>query len=167
MNKDMLQVDARDAAQLAEAFGRAPEMVLGEVRLFMTLVTTHLKAEVQERTPTGAHQLLRQSIGNEVRLQPNTVLGVVGSPLNYAEAVELGTKPHWAPIAPLEEWARLKLGLVGVKAEQAAQRIQYAIAHRGTLGVGMFHRAYAANLAEISRQFGLTAQRIADRLGEA
>lgn len=167
MNQEMLQADAGDVAALAEAFGRAPEMALGEVRLFMTLVTTHLKAEVQDRTPTGAHQLLRQSISNDVRLQPNAVLGVVGSPLNYAEAVELGTKPHWAPIAPLEEWARLKLGLVGIQAEQAAKRIQYAISHRGTLGVGMFHRAYAANQGEISRQFRKTAQRIADRLGSA
>jgi len=51
--------------------------------------------------------LLRASITPEVR-HPfgNTVEGIVGSNVKYAPFMELGTKPHFPPLAALATWAR-------------------------------------------------------------
>lgn len=49
---------------------------------------------------------LRASITPQVRRNGNTVMGVVGSNVKYAAAVETGSKPHWAPFRALEGWAR-------------------------------------------------------------
>lgn len=35
---------------------------------------------------------------------------VLISKANYSAAMEDGTRPYWAPIEPLQEWARQKLG---------------------------------------------------------
>lgn len=165
MSSTPIRFETPDAARLDELFRRAPEIVREEMRRFLTICGIHLEAEVKDRTPTGAHQLLRQSIAHSTQESGDQMLGVVGSPLSYAPAVELGTKPHWAPIQPLGEWVRLKLGITGWRAEAAAQRIQYAIAHRGTLGVGMFHRAFAANRKVLAQQYQAAVQRIIDRIG--
>lgn len=45
----------------------------------------------------------------------------------YAAPVEYGAAPHWAPIAPLKQWAKRVLG-----AEELGYAIQRAIARRGT-----------------------------------
>ena len=51
----------------------------------------------------------------------------VGSQAPYAQAVDEGSRPHWAPIAPLKRWAARKLG-----DERAAYAVRWAIARRGT-----------------------------------
>jgi HK97 gp10 family phage protein len=45
----------------------------------------------------------------------------------YSVFVEYGTFPHWAPIAPLKEWCRIKLG-----DESLAYAVQKKIAVKGT-----------------------------------
>lgn len=47
--------------------------------------------------------------------------------LSYAQAVEYGSQPHWAPIKPLKTWAQQVLG-----DERLAYAVQWAIARRGT-----------------------------------
>ena len=102
--------------------------------------TLRAEREVKDRTPVGATGLLRNSIQSEVHGARTTqVRGVVASPLAYAIPVERGSRPHWAPIAPLKLWARRKLG-----DERAAYAVRWAIARRGTKGHHMFQRAYEA-----------------------
>ena len=48
---------------------------------------------------------LRASITPEVVMQGNTVMGVVGSNVEYAPYMELGTRPHWPPPDALKVWA--------------------------------------------------------------
>lgn len=51
----------------------------------------------------------------------------VGPTAPHAKAVRTGSRPHWAPIGPLKEWARWKLG-----DESAAYAVQKSIAKKGT-----------------------------------
>ena len=67
---------------------------------------------------------LRASITPEVRTAGETVEGVVGSNVTYAPYVELGTRPHWPPLAALEVWAR--------RHHTSAFLVARAIAERGT-----------------------------------
>lgn len=155
--------DTGSLETLARAFERFPDLAREEVGRFMHAATAHLQGEVIEHTP-AAEGVLRGSIHPYVQEIPGGMLGGVGTALAYAEAVELGTRPHWAPIAPLEQWARTKLGLGPKEAASAARGIQRAIAARGTPAAGMFHRALAANAGEIARQFNLAMQRLRSRL---
>jgi len=63
-----------------------------------------------------------RSVGGLVR---GTVY--VGSQAPYAQAVDEGSRPHWAPIAPLKRWAARVLG-----DERIGYAIRWAIARRGT-----------------------------------
>jgi phage gpG-like protein len=84
---------------------------------------------------------LRASITPEVIDVGETIRGVVGSNVSYAPYVELGTRPHWPPIAALEVWARRH----GVSAFLVAR----AISRRGTKPVEYLQRAFDANKGRI------------------
>ena len=109
-----------------------------------------LEREVKERTPKGATNALVGSIAAQLpTVEPGGVCGQVGTALNYAESVELGTRPHFPPVAPLADWARAKLGL----SEDDAARVAFAIARKisqhGTKGAFMFTNAVEATREQI------------------
>lgn len=66
---------------------------------------------------------LQASITPEVR-SGNPVQGVVGSNVDYAPYMELGTKPHFPPLAALEVWAR--------RHGRTAYQVALSIAAKGT-----------------------------------
>lgn len=45
----------------------------------------------------------------------------------YSEAMEYGTRPYWAPIAPLKEWAEQKLGDENIGYAVQAKIAKYGI----------------------------------------
>lgn len=143
-------VDVSELRSVQAAFAAAPEITQQELTRFMHEATAHLQGEVQLLTPT-THGTLRASIIGSVTPLANGigVEGVVGTSLAYAVPVELGTKPHMPPVEPLVDWAKQKLALNETQARSAAWAIAKTIARRGTLGVGMFHRAWAANRAQV------------------
>lgn len=160
-------VDVSELRRLQEAFKAAPQMVQRELQAFVTEATAFLQAEVQERTPT-THGTLRGSIiGNVTVLDGLGVQGVVGTALNYAEAVELGTRPHMPPVEPLIDWVRQKFGLSGKEAKSAAWRVARSIARRGTPAVGMFHFAWRDNRDQVAAKFAETVRRITTQIGGA
>jgi len=61
------------------------------------------EAKIEAPVDTGR---LRASIVPEVTRRGNTVVGIVGSNVEYAPYMELGTRPHWPPPGALEVWAR-------------------------------------------------------------
>ena len=61
------------------------------------------EAKIEAPVDTGR---LRASIVPEVTRRGNTVVGIVGSNVEYAPYVEFGTRPHWPPPGALEVWAR-------------------------------------------------------------
>lgn len=66
---------------------------------------------------------LRSSIKSSVVRRGKTISGVVGSNVEYAPFMELGTRPFWPPVSALQMWADRK----GVNAFLVAR----AISRRG------------------------------------
>ena len=71
--------------------------------------------------------VLRGSFEPYVAPFANDIYMEVGTPLQYGEYVEFGTKPHWAPIEPLLRWAENNvqphLLAIGVKFEGKSKAI--------------------------------------------
>jgi len=89
----------------------------------------------------GSIQVQRQArsvkLSRRLRGQAARVTYIVGTPLRYAASVEFGSVPHWAPIGPLKQWAKRKLGDEG-----AAYAVQKTIAKRGTKPQPFLRPAY-------------------------
>lgn len=167
------------------ALEQAPEVVREELNRFFAWALPHLTSEVQDRAPTADGHLRRSIIGRS-EVTSAGMLGVVGTALDYAPAVELGTKPHSVSesgILALAEWAMKKLPLgqaVSLKtgrplkskgveemALSAAHAIAWKIRHHGSQGAFMFRDAFNANKAQVEQQFDQTVDRIVKRIGGA
>jgi hypothetical protein len=149
--------------EIAALWARAPEVVERHLRAAMTEAELLLQREVVDATPTGANQLLRKSITAESPVSTvDGLIGVVdvadvqgryGSVLNYAAAVELGTKPHFPPLEPLADWAVAKLGVDKSAAEEVAMAIARKISHHGTEGAFMFRDTARAQEGQVNAMF--------------
>ncbi len=155
--------DTSSLAILEQAFEHFPQMARDQAKAFLRASTVYLQGEVVERTP-AAQGILRQSIGATVESDGVGVLGVVGTSLAYAVPVELGTRPHMPPIAPLEQWVAKKLGISGKAGTAVARRIQWKIARYGTPAAGMFHRGFSAGRANVERLFATYMTRLRDQV---
>lgn len=159
-----VQIDADSLGQYQKLWAQAPDVALQEMRRFIETWVAHLQGEVQQRTPTNQGTLRKSIIGNVREVRGFGIEGVVGTPLNYAVAVELGTKPHMPPVWPLVLWAQQKLGVRGADALSAAYAVARKIAREGTEGQFMFRDTFEANEAAIARGFTETVRRIALRI---
>jgi len=180
---EALRFQLRGLDVVAAALERAPEVVREELSRFFAWVLPHLASEVQDRTPT-ADGHLRNSIIGRSEVTASGMLGVVGTALDYAPAVELGTKPHpvsESGILALAEWAMKKLPLgqaVSLKtgrplknkgveqmALSAAHAIAWKIRHHGSQGAFMFRDAFVANRPQVEQRFERTVAAIVQRIG--
>lgn len=172
-----ITLDLAPIERLAALWRRSPEIVDRHLRAALQESLLLLQRETAEATPTGAHQLLRKSIVAEPieEFSGGGLLGVVdvqdratgkyGSVLNYALAVELGTKPHRPPVLPLVDWVKAKFGLKGEEAEGAAHAIAWKIFHRGTEGRHMFRDTLARLAPAIDARFERAVDGILAELG--
>jgi HK97 gp10 family phage protein len=96
--------------------------------------------------------LLRASITPSVSSSGNTTTGVVGSNVKYAPFMELGTRPHWPPLAALEVWAR--------RHGTTAYVVARAIARRGLKARRYLGRALEDNTRKIIKIFRDEVRRI-------
>jgi len=130
---------------------------------------------------------LRKGITNEVQYQPHALVGIVSAHAegsnnyNYAPAVEYGTRPHWPPIAPLVEWAKLKhlAGVYSVKTRRRlgsksrkatenyslAYAVQRKIARHGTKPRPFMEPAFNSKKAEVVRLFRRAIAQVAASFG--
>lgn len=180
---DFIRFDLRGMEVVQKAYAVAPEVVREEVLRFLNGVTAHLTAEVVDRTPTTFGDL-RRSIHGSIEQTPLGWVGIVGTPLDYAPPVELGSKPHFVGakgIDALTDWVKQKIPVgqaVSVKtgrpmksksADTAARGIAFAIAQKiarhGTQGAFMFKKTFEANQAAVQAQFSLAVARIVQRIG--
>lgn len=137
-----------------ELFDRAPEIFKEEKTSALTEVGLLLEREVVQRTPVGVTSNLKSSIESKIvgdRVE-------IGTPLEYAEPVEYGTKPHWPPKEPLELWGLRKLG-----SKEAGRSVWVSISKKGTKPVLMFTRALAMNYSKIIKILESIGDRIASR----
>jgi hypothetical protein len=162
-----IRIDSRQAAMFARAFLAAPDVVDDELYRAGLEAVLLVEREVKERTPSGVGggAGLKGSIaGRATRPGIDGAIGVVGSPLNYAIPVELGTKPHMPPVEPLADWARFKLGLSDQEARGVGFLIARKIAREGTKGTHMFGRAIAENERQVLRMFSAALERIGQKV---
>lgn len=168
-----IQIDASAISNLSEAWKLAPEMMIEELTAATYQAEMLLERETKELTPVGVGSAggLRGNIQSQTpEVLSDTVIGMVGSTLNYAESVELGTRPHpvsAAGVLAIEDWVRHKLGITDKEAERVANAVAWKIRMRGTPAVGMFHRALAYNQAQLGGIFETVAGRIGQRLAGA
>lgn len=163
-----IRIELHGAAELAAAWAKAPDVVAEELTRTTWEAELLLQREIQDRTPTGATGLLRESIhAREPRRLDRIVIGEVGTSIAHAVPVELGTRPHFPPIAPLQDWAEAKLGLDAEAARGAAFAIARTIAKRGTRGAFMFEHGFARARAQIVQMYDAALLRIRNRLAGA
>lgn len=168
-----IQIDASAISDLAEAWKRAPEMVIEELTAATYEAEMLLERETKEflHEHKGATGELHRSIHSLTpEVLSNTVIGVVGSNVSYAEAVELGTKPHpvsAAGVASIEDWVRHKLGIAAEEAERVANAVAWKIRMKGTPAKLMFTKTLEAQQTQLGTIFQAAAGRIGQRLAGA
>lgn len=166
-----ITIDASAITRLNEAWKRAPEMVIEELTAATYEAEMLLEREIKDLTPTGVGAAggLRGSIQSQMpEVLSNTVIGMVGSTLTYAEAVELGTKPHPVGsdgIRSIYDWVQHKLGISEDEAQSIAYAIAWKIRMKGTPGKFMFTKTLAAQRAQLAELHQAAAGRIVNRLG--
>lgn len=161
-------IDLVNLRELQAQLRGSPKIVVEELERATIEADQLIEREVKERVPRGAHGLLAQSVFSEEQVTENGALGVVGTPMNYAIAVELGTRPHFPPIEPLIDWVKAKLG---IQEEKAARGAAFAIAKkisvRGTVGQFPFQLASIATEEGVRAIFDQATDRIIARMGGA
>lgn len=150
---------------LEAAWQQAPQIVREELVAATWEAELLFEGVVKEFTPTGATELLRASIAAQPpQALADQVIGVTGTSLDYAVAVELGTKPHFPPVEALEDWVRHKLGVSDKEVRNVAFLVARKIAAHGTPAFGMFHRGFNKARGEAATIYERARNRIAQRL---
>jgi len=157
------QIDAeiKNANAILRRLKESPAAAQKELRRAMLEAELLYEAEVKENTPVGVTNILRGSISaQDPVLSGDNIIGVVGTSVTHAVPVELGTRPHFPPLEPLEDWVRLKLNVDADRAPAVALQIARKIAARGTEGVHMFENALETIGDTVERIFARANLRI-------
>jgi len=85
---------------------------------YLYALSLELAGRVNEFAPQG-NMLKGSFVAEPVQEMGNAIRADVGTPIPHAMYVELGTRPHWAPIQPLINWAehnvQIHLKAIGVE----------------------------------------------------
>jgi len=143
--KGLIELQRKTEQMVADLHG-AP--VLQAMRDSTLLVVRD--AKINAPVDTGR---LRASILPEIVAGQDEVWGVVGSNLEYAPAVETGSRPHMPPIEPLAAWVRRHhIGEEGYE-YGIAMLIAWKIAAHGTRAQPYLIPAFEKNETNIRRRF--------------
>ena len=106
-----LTEDLRPGVELAREY---PAALDKETVAALRRIEARLTRTILKRTPAGVggQAGLWGSIGGEIVQRGDAVSLIEGTPLEYAPVVEMGRRPgkRMPPVAPIELWARRKLG---------------------------------------------------------
>jgi hypothetical protein len=159
------KISIKEILDLAKKY---PKIVRQEVLKTMEIVTARLEKEVVERTPMGVGGAagLAGSVFGEVRSFGKKVTGIVGTPLEYGEVVEMGRRPGRAmpPVGPIALWAQRILGVPENESRSVGFAIARKIAVKGTKGARMFERAWQHMEGWAIAQFNEIPARVIKRL---
>ncbi|MDP9381234.1 MAG: HK97 gp10 family phage protein, partial [Chloroflexota bacterium] len=148
---DALEAEIEDAAR--RTMEKAVLMVQAEAQRRAPVDTGTLRRSITGQVrPLGAQpagSLSARKVGNAFPGQKVGTVGVVGTKLNYARAVEFGRRPgKRPPTARLRGWARRRTG-----SADNAYPVARAIGRRGTRPQPFLEPALEARRAEIQRMF--------------
>jgi len=153
-----IQLDMSEIDAVARAMEIAPELVDAHFLPAIMEVSFLAQREIVERTPRAFSNLASSIQAREPEIGVDSIVGVVGTPLAYAEPVEMGSRPHMPPLQPLKDWVKVKLGKKQKEVEPIARAIQWKIFHRGTKGAFMFRSGLAAIQGQAERILSAAAQ---------
>lgn len=162
-----VKLDLEGFAELEAAWAKAPDIVREELTGATYEAELLLEGAVKDKTPVGAFGTLRDGIAAQApEVSEAGVLGVVGTSIAHAIPVEIGTRPHFPPVAALEDWVMKKLGVPEREAHGVAFLVARKISRTGTAAVGMFHRGFNEKRANVEVIYAEARRRIRDRLAE-
>lgn len=165
------RIDMSDVRATAELWRRAPEIMGEEMYRSVVEADKYIQGELQQNLPRGAAGLggaagLAGSVATEEQRMADNVVGAVFSPLEYAVYVETGTRPHFPPIEPLEDWVQQKLG---IEDERERRSVAFLIARKisvkGTPADGTWGRVHDLAEPYVERKLAEGVDRVLDRLG--
>lgn len=116
--------------------------------------TLYVQRDAKINAPVDTGRL-RASITPDIRSFGDRIEGVVGSNVVYAPYVELGTKPHFPPLAALATWAR--------RHGRTAFVVARAISQRGTKAREFLKRALMDNKDRIVKRLNEAVSKIAKK----
>jgi len=138
---------------LNPAWKRIEDAVGGALRESLLLLEREAVLEI-ERDKLEVSGDLKGSIYSDV--DEANMTATLGSNQKHAVWVHEGTKPHWAPLAPLRTWVVMKMGLSGEEADKKAKLVQIGIAKKGTKAHPFFKNAldkWQSKLPRIMRDY--------------
>lgn len=125
-----ISIDFRSAKELEARYADTAgalwnKIVYPNLKQLGHALGTYMRAELKDVKYTGE---MERSIGADIQIGgAGQFIMEVGPVVEHSKYVRYGTRPHWAPIAPLKRWAAEKLG-----DENAAYAVQRSIAKYGT-----------------------------------
>lgn len=160
-----------DFKQLGKILNRlaekSPTITMDECKKSMSLIVNRLESAVVSKTPGGVGGAagLRGSIFGEVRLFKNKIVGIVGTPVEYAPVVEFGRAPgKYPPPGALLSWVQKILGYSGKEAVSVEFLVSRKIALRGTAGKFMFRDAVNENRGWIESVINSIPDKVTERI---
>lgn len=163
-----MTVDLRGFEGVLRLARRYPEIFREEALAVMNAIDARVVKEVVEKAPRGVGGAggLAGSIHGQIIEMGDGFMDRIGTPLEYGAVIELGRRPgkKRPPIAPIELWARRKLGLPPDKAKRAAWAISRVIARRGFEGRFMFKRTFDELDGWIMAQLKTIPKRVVERI---
>ncbi|MGD9638380.1 MAG: hypothetical protein AB7U85_04910 [Alphaproteobacteria bacterium] len=147
-----LEIQRQNWEKFSKALAKSPEEIGKQLAAAIWQAEMLLQRETVEKTPTGVSRgagLRASIISEKPQIMSDQIIGSVGTSLNYAVPVELGTKPHRPPVAPIMEWAKYKLGVTEPEAIRIGYAIANKIAKKGTEGSFMFKQAFEKNQKQV------------------
>lgn len=158
-----IQISAPGLVALRRGFEAAADYTQKQLLDGMSEAVALLEREAKDAMP-AVSGLTRGSITSDTFSTPAGVLGVVGSASIAAAAVELGTRPHMPPVAPIARWVQEKLGVPADRAHGVAFAVARKISRVGTKAQRPFERTLRRQMGALTRIFEQRAQNVADHL---
>lgn len=165
-----IRINPAELDGLLQMLADFPDVTRAELANAADESTLLLERNIKQHTPKGAGGAA--GLSGSIAAHPATVTageitGKVGTPLQHAIPVELGTKPHFPPLEPLEDWVRAKLDVDDSQVSSVAYLIARKISVRGTEGAHMFERGFEESEAAINHIFNQVPGRVLQRVGAA
>lgn len=174
------QIDVIGVRELVVGMESAPQLLYEADRAAMNASVHLVEGAIKARTPRRTGRLF-SSIQSATRDVGGEILGIVSTPVSYAEMVESGTRPHeiaavnaMALMLPIGGWAGSAGGagrsVFGGARLSGAPRVGQQVAffrrvhHPGTKGQHMFEDGLMASEPSIQGIFQRAAQRVVEQV---
>lgn len=158
----ILVLDAGDYVQLADFWKRGPDVTRTRLLQAITTIDDELQAALNQDEsagglPRGAGSpSLAGSVATDEQAFDDNVIGVVSTSVAHALYVEMGTDPHPVSligVQAIEDWVKVKFGLLDQAAHQMAEAVAWKIRKHGTKANPVWQRTWASKQAFIRETF--------------